>query len=49
MNKVNNLKNKIEKTRSELNELIVSEKFEVYYQKSVELDQLIEEYIDLTM
>lgn len=49
MNKMNNLKARIEKTRNELNELILTDKFEVYYEKSVELDKLIEEYIDMTL
>ena len=49
MNKVNDLKTKIEKTRDELNELILTENFEVYYAKSVELDKLIEEYLDATL
>ena len=49
MNKVNYLKTKIEKTRDELNELILTENFEVYYAKSVELDKLIEEYLDATL
>lgn len=49
MNKVNNLKTRIEKTRNELNELILTDKFDVYYAKSVELDKLIEEYLDITL
>lgn len=49
MNKMNNLKARIEKTRNELNELILTDKFEVYYEKSIELDKLIEEYIDMTL
>jgi len=49
MNKVNNLKKKIEETRNELNKIILTDKFELYYEKSVELDKLIEEYLDLSL
>ena len=40
------LKNAIEKTRGELDELYLKEKFEKYYKKSKELDKLIEAYIE---
>ena len=32
--------------RNELNEEIVSQEYEVYYEKSLELDKLIAEYVD---
>ena len=47
MNTLENLRNKIEEVRKELNEKVVSEEYESYYAKSVELDQLIAEYVDL--
>lgn len=47
MNTLENLRNKIEEVRKELNEKVVSEEYERYYAKSVELDQLIAEYVDL--
>ena len=47
MNTLENLRNKIEEVRKELNEKVVSEEYESYYAKSVELDQLSAEYVDL--
>lgn len=47
MNTLENLRNKIEEVRKELNVKVVSEEYESYYAKSVELDQLIAEYVDL--
>ena len=47
MNTLETLRSKIEEVRNELNEQIVSEEYEVYYAKSLELDQLIAEYVDL--
>jgi len=41
------LKTEIENLREELNQSIVEEQYEIYYQKSVKLDKLIEEYIEL--
>ncbi len=40
------LKKMIEAARLELDKALETESFEVYYQKSVELDQLIEQYLD---
>lgn len=37
----------IEKTREELDALILTEKHENYYEKSKELDKLIEEYLEV--
>lgn len=47
MNQMKELRNKIEEVRNELNEQIVSKDYEVYYAKSVELDELIAEYVEL--
>lgn len=47
MDKHNSLKAEIETLRDELNQSIAEGKFEVYYEKSVALDKLIEKYIDL--
>lgn len=47
MNRVVKLKSKIENLRDELNQSIVKDQYEVYYAKSVELDKLIAEYIEL--
>ena len=47
MERYHELKAKIETLRDELNQSIVEEQFEVYYEKSVALDKLIEEYIEL--
>lgn len=47
MNKHSQLQQRIEELRTELNQSIVKEQYEVYYAKSVELDKLIEEYIEL--
>ena len=37
----------IEKTRKELDTLIITDEFERYYEKSKELDKLIEEYLEV--
>ena len=47
MHSIDMLKEQIEKVRNELNQQIVTEDYEVYYTKSVELDQLISEYVEL--
>ena len=47
MNQIETLRNKIEEVRNELNQQIVSKDYEVYYAKSVELDKLIAEYVEL--
>lgn len=47
MRNIEEVRTLIEKTREELNALITTEKLEEYYEKSKELDLLIEEYIDL--
>lgn len=46
MKKLNELKKEIETARQELDQALETEAFEVYYQKSVALDQLIEQYLD---
>ena len=47
MSTLESLRNKIEEVRKELNEKVVSEEYETYYAKSVELDELIAEYVEL--
>ena len=47
MRKINEIKSLIEKKREELDALILTDKFETYYEKSKELDKLIEEYLDV--
>ncbi len=47
MKKLKELHNRIEFARLELNQSLVQDDYEIYYQKSVYLDQLIEEYIEL--
>ena len=47
MRKIVEIQDLIEKTREELDELIVTEKIESYYEKSKELDSLIEEYLEV--
>lgn len=44
---IEELKALIEETREELDALILTEKVENYYEKSKELDKLIEKYLDL--
>ena len=41
------LRNQIEQLREELNVSLLADKYEVYYQKSVALDELIARYIEL--
>ena len=43
----NELRIKIEQLRDELNRSLLADQYEVYYQKSVALDELIAKYIDL--
>lgn len=47
MRKIKEVQELIEKTRDELDELVLTEKFETYYEKSKELDSLIEEYLEV--
>jgi len=47
MRNMNEVKSLIEKTREELDALILTEKHETYYEKSKELDKLIEEYLEV--
>jgi len=47
MRKIEEIKALIEKTREELDTLILTEELENYYEKSKELDKLIEEYLDV--
>ena len=47
MKTIDDLKVLIEKTRKELDALIITEEVEKYLEKSRELDKLIEEYLDL--
>lgn len=47
MRKIEELKSLIENTRKELDDLILTEKLETYYEKSKELDKLIEEYLEV--
>ena len=49
MERMKQLQRKIEKVRLELDEaLLQRDKFENYYQKSTEVDKLIEEYLERT-
>ena len=49
MERMKQLQRKIEKVRLELDvALLQRDKFENYYQKSTELDKLIEEYLERT-
>lgn len=45
MNEIEKLKCLIEDARKELDDSILKDSFEVYYEKSKKLDKLIEEYI----
>lgn len=47
MRTVEELKVLIEEARKELDTLILTEKEEIYYEKSKALDKLIEEYLEL--
>lgn len=47
MRSIEELKILIEEARKELDALILTEKLDVYYEKSKELDKLIEEYLEL--
>lgn len=46
MQEVTQLKIKIEETRRKLENAVLNDVFDVYYPKSLELDSLIEEYIE---
>lgn len=48
MKEVTQLKVKIEEARKRLEQAVVDEKFDAYYPKSLELDHLIEEYLEKT-
>ena len=47
MRSIKELKILIEEARNELDALVLTEKLDVYYEKSKELDKLIEEYLEL--
>ena len=47
MRKIEEMQDLIEKTREELDALILTDKIENYYEKSKELDSLIEEYLEV--
>lgn len=47
MRKIREVQALIEKTREELDDLILTDKIENYYEKSKELDKLIEEYLEV--
>ena len=47
MRELKELQNLIEKARLELDQSLEDEGYEVYYQKSVYLDKLIEEYLEV--
>ena len=46
MKEVTQLKAKIEEARKRLEQAVVDEEFDAYYPKSLELDHLIEEYLE---
>lgn len=47
MERIKQLQRKIESIRKELDEaLLRKDEFEIYYEKSIELDRLIEEYLE---
>lgn len=47
MRKIEEIQDLIEKKREELDALISTDELEKYYEKSKELDKLIEEYLDV--
>lgn len=47
MRKLKEIRDLIEKKRAELNESYVHDEYSVYYAKSLELDKLLEEYLEL--
>ena len=47
MEKLSKLRDEIETLREDLDASLLADQYEVYYEKSVALDKLIEEYIDL--
>lgn len=47
MRKIEEMQDLIERTREELDELILTDRIENYYEKSKELDCLIEEYLEV--
>ena len=46
MGSINEMKKQIEETREELNQLVLTEKYEDYYAVSQKMDALIEAYIE---
>ena len=46
MKEITQLKAKIEEKRKTLEQAVLNEEFDVYYPKSLELDNLIEEYLE---
>lgn len=46
MSAIDEMKKRIEETREELNQLVLTEKYEDYYAVSKKMDALIEEYIE---
>ena len=46
MKEVTQLKQKIEEARKKLEQAVLNEEFDRYYPKSLELDDLIEEYLE---
>lgn len=46
MGTIDEMKTAIEKTREELNQLVLTEKYEEYYAVSQKMDALIEAYIE---
>lgn len=47
MRNITEVQSLIENTREELDSLITTENFESYYEKSKQLDSLIEEYLEV--
>lgn len=47
MNTLDEIKKAIEETREELNKLVLTEKYETYYEVSLKMDALIEKYLDM--
>lgn len=47
MKELQELQGLIEEKRMELNNSLVRDEFSIYYEKSLELDKLIEEYIEM--
>lgn len=47
MDELQKIQKQIEQTRKELDELMLDDDYDASYQKSVYLDQLIEQYLDI--